>query len=335
METGRQIFLEFFDADAPLSRAGLAAAIVCVLWAALAIVWAAWRVCRRRRSAGAVVSDNAPNLPEAPAGTDLQVLRHAVHTLPRAKHLVAGIRDIEPNQPVTVRLGNGKGFDSFVVRAVGGDVCLAVPLAVRLDGQGLSEKSVKVSFSRPRDARYEFASRIVDAGEEGVVLRPTEPLHRIQQRRDVRVRCRDVVRFGGQRESAGEPNWRGRLGDISIGGASFVGDKELKTGEPILMQLDLGKTMGTLLLAARVIRQKPLRGTSEERLQTSVRFAALSPRQERRLGAFLADLQQRRIRRMRLRADLPEEKAGAVSSPAAQPGGKRGAFDLVAQAAAT
>lgn len=324
MGAWQQLLQSLFPADGPLAAAGPVAAAVCALLTGLALVLVASAVARRLRRSGRheeAGGKRAVKLPEVSSASDVRVLRHTVRNTAQTRPLIRRVEEIEANQPVTVRLGDGSMFNSFILGVTGTDVHLTVPLNVPIRERLPREERVRVSFTRPHDARYEFTSRVVAEhdGEDGVLVQPTAPLHRIQQRQAARVRCGEVMRFAKVERPVAvrrvgpvrKPQLplKGRLRDISATGMSFVCDEELKRPTRILLELDLGGRNGPMLLDGVVERQKPLRGTSVSRQETSVRFVLLSPRQEYHLGMLVAELQQHLIRRMRLRTGPAAEAA--------------------------
>jgi c-di-GMP-binding flagellar brake protein YcgR len=146
----------------------------------------------------------------------------------------------------------------------------------------------------------------------------------------VRVRCRQEVRLGlfdpaMARNAAGrnfEPElpFVAMLHDLSNGGASLVTDKPIAAGTLVFVRIPLLRRPWSLTLAARVLRQNLLGGTSNASWQSSVRFEPLSARTEGHLSRFIADLQQRLISRMLARAGSEEQpEPRAWEPPAREP----------------
>jgi len=322
METLPQALEHLFSPDAPLAYAGMIAAAICALWVAAIASWACWRVATKARARFRPFPGPGANLPRVESAADVRVLRHTVRMTRGAAHMLHNVADIEINQPVRVRPAAGKAFNSFVLGVTDEDVRLAVPLGSALGRDKTAARNIVVSFSRSGDARYEFASRTLRwsarNGEQSVVVRAATPLRRVQQRQGVRVRCGNAIAFAKAAEAGAKRRARlgaappltdrGRLREISLGGATFVGDTALAEESDILIRLETDGRERELLVTGTVVRQKILGGTSAEKLQTSVQFTRLSPEEEQRLGRFIAGLQQRLIRRLTARAASPETR---------------------------
>ena len=191
-----------------------------------------------------------------------------------------------------------------------------------------------MSFWRPHDARYECTARVT-GGETSRRDRRLVLSHAaLEPRAGARARARPLpagsppgrVRSGdGVAANAagrnGEPElpFVAMLHDLSNGGASLVTDKPMATGTRVFLRIPLLRKPWSLTLAARVLRQSLLGGTSNASWQSSVRFEPLSARTENHLSRFIADLQQRLISRMLARAgseERPESRAlGSRSGP--------------------
>jgi c-di-GMP-binding flagellar brake protein YcgR len=185
-----------------------------------------------------------------------------------------------------------------------------------------------MSFWRPHDARYECTARVArgeNAQNRGRLVLSHASLNRVQEREHVRVRCRQEVRFGvfdplsGAKAGgrAGEPElpFVAMLHDLSNGGASLVTDKSIAPGTLVFVRIPLLRKPWSLTLAARMLRQTLLGGTSNASWQSSVRFEPLSARTENHLGRYVADLQQRLISRMLSRAGSAEPAEARTWEP--------------------
>jgi hypothetical protein len=86
----------------------------------------------------------------------------------------------------------------------------------------------------------------------------------------------------------------------------------------VFVRIPLLRKPWSLTLAARMLRQSLLGGTSNASWQSSVRFEPLSARTENHLSRFIADLQQRLISRMLSRAGSEEQPETRVWEPPIQ-----------------
>jgi len=356
-----------FNSDAPLSRAGVIGAAVCVIWGAAVAAWCAvklsrrwsgrsrfirqalergfdrpeamnlWRIARFSpeggdreailasceafdrclRAAEEATGDDPLLRPEYLAGSVTSALRRKYGNTRRARQRIADTREIEANQPVRVRLGaSSTTFESFVLNVAQDCLQLSLPADATLPpAMELADCPAFMSFWRPHDARYECTARVTrgetSQRDRRLVLSHAS-LNRVQEREHVRVRCRQEVRLGmfdaamagraSGRSAEPELPFVAMLHDLSNGGASLVTDKPMATGTPVLVRIPLLRKPWSLTLAARVLRQSLLGGTSNASWQSSVRFEPLSARTEQHLGRFIADLQQRLISRMLARA---------------------------------
>ncbi len=356
-----------------MTSVGLAAGLVCLVWAAGLTVWFGWwlalRTGRKRRfvkraAACGFMSEEAQSLwllgrfagspdrlgiiqslevfdrcvlqakktagddllswPELLTASRIGALRRK-YTLgsPRSRHSFTSTREIEINQPVQVVTKDGGVFESFILHATEEGIHLASPPEPELKNNIKVGADVTVSFWRLHDARYEVCSKILGNGAR---LRQTflvahADLRRVQERGFVRVRCKNTLRFVPCKESETkalaernqfpESCQTGMLKDLSIGGASFVCDTDLSAGSWLLMQVHVEPDPDPLTLAARVVRQERLDGTSRAVFLTSASFHNLRGRKDRRLGRFVSKIQQGLIRRMLLRVGGP----GGVELP--------------------
>ncbi len=359
-----QITRGWLESEAPLSHAGLIAALVCTLWAGGLATWLVLRLARRgvrkanfrdlatqrdfdRDDARSLwllgrftrskdrqeilmsrqVFDRCVDEAREAAGDDLlawpeflsasrisSFRRKFRSTTRRTRHNLKNTHEVEHNQPVTVRLSDGASFKSFILDVTQNELHLTLPNEARLRNNIASDRQVLVSFGRPEDAKYEFASRVSDKTNQPHGSFPVAhaSLNRVQNREHVRVRCRSEARFvqvdkqtaesQAMQDKLPEPFRRGTLRDLSLGGASFFGDTELSEGSWILLRIELTREPWSLVVPAQVLRQAVLCGTSRPLLHTYVRYVPLSARGEYHLGRFIADTQQRLIRRLRVRA---------------------------------
>ncbi len=268
-------------------------------------------------------SDDPAVRPEYLAGSVTSALRRKYGNARRARQRLGGTRDIEANQPVRVRLGpSNTTFESFVLNVAPESLQLSLPADAKLPpAMELADCPAFMSFWRPHDARYECTARVtrgeISQRDRRLVLSHAA-LNRVQEREHVRVRCRQEVRLGvfdpakdGNAFSGnGEPElpFIAMLHDLSNGGASLVTDKALAAGTLVFVRIPLLRKPWSLTLAARVLRQSLLGGTSNASWQSSVRFEPLSARTENHLSRFIADLQQRLIARMLARTGSEEQE---------------------------
>jgi len=373
------------NSDAPLSRAGMIGAAVCVVWGAAVAAWCAaklrrrwsgrsrfarqalergfdheeamnlWRIARFSPEAGnreAILAscdafdrclraaeetfgDDPVLRPEYLAGSVTSALRRKYGNPRRARQRIGDTHEIEANQPVRVRLGPSRTtFESFVLAVAKDSLQLSLPDDVTLPpAMQLADCPAFVSFWRPHDARYECTARVT-GGETSrhdrrLVLSHAS-LNRVQEREHVRVRCRQEVRLGvfdpatagnaAGRNAEPELPFVAMLHDLSNGGASLVTDKPIAAGTQVFVRIPLLRKPWSLTLAARVLRQSLLGGTSNASWQSSVRFEPLSARTESHLSRFIADLQQRLISRMLARAGSEEQpESRAWEAPVEEP----------------
>jgi len=240
----------------------------------------------------------------------------------RSRHHFATTREIEYNQPVTVRCPDGYSFDAFVLQATEQGLYLSHLPRLGLEGRLTAGARLTVRFWRPRDARYEFDTCVVSAVDmfARTFLVAHAPLRRIQERGYVRVRWHRPVHVapmggegmatGANDEAPSDDALSAQLRDVSVGGASFRCAARLSQGRKVLLRLPLGPSE-SLTLPGQVVRQSPLNGTSQEAFLTSIRFEGLLPAQENRLARLVAHLQQGLIRRM-----VSRSAATAAPSPA-------------------
>ena len=374
------------NSDAPLSRAGVIGAAVCVAWGAAVAAWCAVKLRRRwsgrrrfarqalergfdlqeamnlwsiarfspegddreailasceafdrcLRAAEEAAGDDPVLWPEYLAGSVTGALRRKYGNTRRARQRIGDTHEIEANQPVRVCLGPSRTtFESFVLDVAQDSLQLSLPVDVTLPpAMELANCPAFMSFWRPHDARYECTARVT-GGESSrrdrrLVLSHAS-LNRVQEREHVRVRCRQEVRLGvsdpamagnaAGRSSGPELPFVAMLHDLSNGGASLVIDKPIATGTLVFVRIPLLRKPWSLTLAARVLRQSLLGGTSNASWQSSVRFEPLSARTEHHLSRFIADLQQRLISRMVARAGAEEQPETRVwESPIEEPG---------------
>jgi len=374
------------NSDAPLSRAGVIGAVVCVVWGAAVAAWclaklrrrwsarnrfarqalergfdreeamSLWRIAGFSPEAGhreailasceafdlclhaaeEAASDDPDLWPEYLDGSVTSALRRKYGNTRRARQRIGDTHELEANQPVRVRLGPSRTpFESFVLDVAPDNLQLSLPVNVTLPpALELADCPAHVSFWRPHDARYECTARVAGGealrGDRRLVLSHAS-LNRVQEREHVRVRCRQEVRLGvfdsAMPASApgrnGEPElpFVAMLQDLSNGGASFVTDKPIATGTLVFVRVPLLRKPWSLTLAARMLRQSLLGGTSNASWQSSVRFEPLSPRTENHLSHFIADVQQRLISRMVAKAGSEAQpQTRAWDSPFQEPG---------------
>lgn len=258
-------------------------------------------------------------VPESGAEFYASALRRKYAPARHAPLAISDTQHLEANQPVKVRLRDGTMFNAFVVDSTPERLSLTLPAAsrtARLD----QRKSVHVTFWRPLDARYEFETEVVAGPARSALTVAHAPVKRFQDRESVRVRSRDEVRLAyidaeqaGSVEGGPAPELTatGTLRDLSIGGACVVTSARPPADAWVLLRLTLKRAPHMLLLPARIIRRQALDGTSNPMVQLSVKFEPLSARNEHQLGRLVAEIQQRLIRRMLVRAGEEE----AVETP--------------------
>jgi len=258
------------NSDAPLSRAGVIGAAVCVVWGAAVAAWCAaklrrrwsgrnrfvrqalergfdhpeamalWRIARFSpegdtreailasceafdrclRAAEDATGDDPVLRPEYLAGSVTSSLRRKYGNTRRARQRIGDTHEIEPNQPVRVRLGpSNTTFESFVLDVAQESLQLSLPADVKLPpAMELADCPATMSFWRPHDARYECTARVTrgeTSHRDRRLVLSHAALNRVQEREHVRVRCRLEVRLGvGEPTTAG--NAFGRTGEPEL-----------------------------------------------------------------------------------------------------------------------
>ena len=280
-------------------------------------------VAEARKAAG----DNLVAWPKHLAASRVRSLRRNFGKARKPRHNITHTREIEPNQPVKVRLAETEAFDSFILRAAENELHLALPHRAETRRHIIAEQPFLVSFTRPNDARYEFSSTVMRRGSDRLTefIGVHADLKRVQQRADVRVRCRNDVCYAvvnkptaemhADAEEPPELAHSATLYDLSASGASFISSARRTAGAWILLRLELDGEPDSLILPAQVVRQTTLNGTSSPHRRTCVRFGPLLPHQQHRLDRIMADLQQQVIRRMLSRAGAAEEQEPALVLP--------------------
>jgi c-di-GMP-binding flagellar brake protein YcgR len=165
--------------------------------------------------------------------------------------------------------------------------------------------SVRVRFSRPHDATYEFASRVTEVDGHGGLLWLTAPVNieRIQARRHVRVAAAlagEVAPAGPRRLDAGAAAYHSvRITDISAGGVAIRSQDVLPNGTVVLVDAKIPDRQGSLAVQARalVVRSAIDSGPDEPTCyRYGLAYLDLGSRQEAQLVASVFwQLSQQRL----------------------------------------
>ncbi len=239
---------------------------------------------------------------------------HRRNSLPGrpALNWVTHTRQVEPHQPVKVELADGTLLNSVVLRAADDALYLALPMGQHLvrfePGQPLN-----VTFWRPLDARYQFEGRVIGTdGHSASLAVAHAPMERVQQRKHPRVHCREVVQLGrltreqfsnfGKLPQPPQLPVKGRLHDLSVGGACFTTPMALTKNGWVALSLGAHETRGPIVLPGEVLRQTRLGGTSKSLWRAAVEFTIPSPQLERQVKSLVAEIDARHVIRMMLRS---------------------------------
>ena len=236
--------------------------------------------------------------------------RNSVQARP-ALNLVTHTRQVEPHQPVKVKLADGTLLNSVVLRSEDDALYLSLPMGQQLaslePGQPL-----KVTFWRPFDARYQFEGRVIGTdARSGSLAVAHAPMDRVQQRKHPRVHCREVVQLGrltreqfsnfGKLPQPPLP-LKGRLHDLSVGGACFTTPMALTKNGWVALSIEAHETQGPIVLPGQVLRQTRLGGTSKSLWRAAVEFTIPSQQLERQVKSLVAEIDARHVIRMMLRS---------------------------------
>lgn len=270
------------------------------------------------RNAAIAAGDDLLGWPEPLSESRIDSLRRRYTITRRPPTGISDTREIEPNQPVTLHVPDGGRLAGFVLPSEPSRLRVTVAAKSRPVRLGM-DQPIRVTFARPRDARYEFSSEVIDEETHALDLRHVS-VKRIQQRSRVRVRCQEEIHWTKRNGAAPRPNsWpvdplqeRAMLHDISGGGACFVTTEKIDAPSRLMVTLRRASNAEPIAVPAVVIRQVPLEGTSQTMYQTSVRFDALDSRHEYYLSRMVSDLQQKLIRRMLARSGEPEPEEAPI-----------------------
>ena len=121
-------------------------------------------VAEARKAAG----DDLVAWPEYLAASRVRSLRRNFEKARKPRHNITHTREIEPNQPVKVRLAEAEAFDSFILRATEDELHLALPREVVIVGP----PAERAPFEREINKRYLPAVLLApaDAGDGLPVL---------------------------------------------------------------------------------------------------------------------------------------------------------------------
>jgi hypothetical protein len=228
-----------------------------------------------------------------------------------ALNLITHTSQVDAHQPVTVELADGTMLNSVVLRASDDALCLS------LTGERLASfqpgQTLHVSFWRPLDARYQFEGRVIGTDSHHLSLAVAHaPVDRLQQRQHPRVHCREGVQLGQlTREQfsnfAGLPQApqlpiKGRLHDLSIGGACFTTPMALTKNGWVALSIGAHESQGPIVVPGQVLRETRLGGTSKSPWRAAVAFEIPSQQLERQVRNLVAEIDARHVIRMMLRS---------------------------------
>ena len=231
---------------------------------------------------------------------------------------------LEPNQPLTLELTDGTRLNCVALRAEDDALYLSLPAGERHTRLEAGQ-AIHVTFWRPLDARYQFESRIIKTEGRRVSLAIAHaPTERLQQRRYPRVHCREVLQLGRLtreqfRSFASLPELprlpiKGRLHDLSVGGACFATPMALTRKGWVALRIGTHGSQGPVVVPGEVLRQVRLGGTSKSLWRAAVEFKMLSPQLERRVRNLVAEIDARHVIRMMLRSGNWSQQKDAVFS---------------------
>jgi len=272
--------------------------------------YAEFRHCveKARTTAG----DDPDTWPDYLRNTATRPLRRKMMAPPKSQFRLERTTEIEQNQVCRVQTQDRRHFASFLARVTTEDLRIALPENKSLWRALTPGASVRVSFWRNSDARYEFVSRIIDAAF-GVIFVAHADLTRLQHRKHVRVRYRRPVRIATLDETP-----RDRCGnkprascldaallDISAGGAAFFCETPLTVGAPLMLQVDLPVAPHRIRLPGRILRRAPATSGPNAAHHTVVQFRLTEAEEQNHLTRVVAQLQQSLIRRVRTSLEGP------------------------------
>jgi hypothetical protein len=242
-----------------------------------------------------------------------------------ALNFVTHTSQVAAHQPVTVELADGTMLNSAVLRSADDALYLS------LTGERLASfqpgQTLHVSFWRPLDARYQFEGRVIGTDHLSLAVAHA-PVSRLQQRQHPRVYCREGVQLGPlTREQfsnfAGLPQApqlpiKGRLHDLSVGGACFTTPMALTKNGWVALSIGAHESQGPIVVPGQVLRETRLGGTSKSPWRAAVEFKIPSPQLEGQLRNLVAEIDARHVIRMMLRSgnwaqqkrDLPLARPG-------------------------
>jgi len=283
--------------------------------------YAEFRQCveKARTTAG----DDPDTWPDYLRNTPIRPLRRKMMAPPKSQFRLERTTEIEQNQVCRVQLEDGRNFASFVARITTEDLRIALPEDISLWSALTPGASVRVSFWRNHDARYEFSSRIIDAAF-GVIFIAHADLVRLQNRKHVRVRYRRPVQIATLAErprnrSGDRPRAScldAGLLDISAGGAAFLCEKPLTVGAPLILQVDLPVAPHRIRVPGRILRRTPATSGPNAAHRTVVQFRLPEADKENQLVRVVTQLQQDLIRRVRTSLEGPVRPSRSVTRQA-------------------
>jgi c-di-GMP-binding flagellar brake protein YcgR len=219
---------------------------------------------------------------------------------------------LEPHQQVMVELADGTMLNSVLLRSADDALHLLLPMVQR-PARFEAGQPLHVTFWRPLDARYQFESRVIGTDARRLSLAVAHaPTDRIQQRKYPRVYCREVIQLGRlTREQftnfakLPQPpplSLRGRLHDLSVGGACFTTPMALTKNGWVALSIGAHESQGPIVVPGQVLRQTRLGGTSKSPWRAAVEFAMPSQQVERQVKNLVAEIDSRHVIRMLLRS---------------------------------
>jgi hypothetical protein len=241
---------------------------------------------------------------------------------------VAHTSQLEAHQPFTVELTDGTRLNCVALRATDDALYLSLPTGqqpARLEvGQVLH-----VTFWRPLDARYQFESRVLGTDSRHASLAVAHaPTNRLQQRRYPRVHCREVVQLGkltreqfsnfGRLPQLPQLSIKGRLHDLSVGGACFTTPIALTKNGWVALSIGARDSQGPVVVPGEVLRQTRLGGTSKSLWRAAVEFKMPSHQLECKVKNLVAEIDARHVIRMMLRSGSWSQQKRPL--PSTQPG---------------
>jgi len=226
--------------------------------------------------------------------------------------LVTHTRQVKAHQPLRVELTDGTTMNCVALRAAEDALYLSLPTGQQ-PARFKTGESLHVAFWRPRDARYQFDSRVIAAdGRHASLAVAHAPTRRLQERKHPRILCREAIQLGrltreqfsnfGRLPQPPRLTIKGRLHDLSVGGACFTTAMALTKNGWVALSIGARESQGPVVVPAVVLRQTRLGGTSKSLWRAAVQFKMTSQQLESRMKSLVAEIDARHVIRMMLRS---------------------------------